>query len=78
MEPLTIALIALVVAGIWAVVELALVLRRTRQSVAELTDSVNDTIGEVRPVIAKLDGARHQAGRAHPREGLHHGRPRER
>ena len=64
MEPLTIALIALVVAGIWAVVELALVLRRTRQSVAELTDSVNDTIGEVRPVIAKLDGAVDELGPA--------------
>ena len=57
MEPLTIALVVLVIAGVWAVVELALVLRRTRRSVETLTDTVNDTLGEVRPVIAKLDGA---------------------
>ncbi|WP_307740177.1 hypothetical protein [uncultured Parolsenella sp.] len=57
MEPLTIALVVLVIVGVWAVVELALVLRRTRRSVETLTDAVSDTIGEVRPVIAKLDGA---------------------
>lgn len=57
MEPLTIALIVLVVVGIWAVVELALVLRRTRKSVGELTESVNGTLDELRPVITKLDGA---------------------
>lgn len=57
MEPMTIALIVLVIAGIWAVVELALTIRQTRKSVSELADSVNDTIGEVRPAIAKLDGA---------------------
>lgn len=57
MEPLTIALVVLVVVGVWAVIELALFLRRSRKSVAELTDTVNDTLGEVRPVIAKLDGA---------------------
>ena len=52
MEPLTIALVVLVIVGVWAVVELALVLRRTRRSVETLTDAVSDTIGEVRPVIA--------------------------
>lgn len=57
MEPMTIALIVLVIAGIWAVVELALTIRQARKSVSELADSVNDTIGEVRPAIAKLDGA---------------------
>lgn len=57
MEPLTIVLIVLVVAAVWAVVELALTFRSTRKSVEELTTSVNDTLGEVRPVIAKLDGA---------------------
>lgn len=57
MEPLTIVLIVLVVAAVWAVVELALTLRKTRQSVSELTESVNDTMGELRPVISKLDGA---------------------
>lgn len=55
-QPMTIALIVLVIAGIWAVVELALTLRQTRKSVNELTDSVNDTIADIRPVVAKLDG----------------------
>lgn len=57
MEPMTIALIVLVVVAVWAAVELALTLRRARKSVEEVTESLNDTIGEVRPVIAKLDGA---------------------
>lgn len=56
MDLMTIALVVLVAAAVWAVVELALVLRRTRKSVEELTESVNDTLGEVRPVITKLDG----------------------
>lgn len=56
LEPMTIALIVLVIAGIWAVVELALTFRQTRKSVSELTDSVNDTIADIRPVVAKLDG----------------------
>lgn len=64
MDPMTIALIVLVIAGIWAVVELALTFRQTRKSVSELTDSVNDTIGEVRPAIAKLDGAIDELGPA--------------
>lgn len=57
MEPLTIALIALVAAAVWAVVELALVFRRARRSVGELTESANGVIEEARPVIAKIDGA---------------------
>lgn len=64
MDPMTIALIVLVIAGVWAVVELALTLRQTRKSVSELSDSVNDTIGEVRPAIAKLDGAIDELGPA--------------
>lgn len=56
MEPLTIALIVLVIAGIWAVIELALFLRRTRKSVADVTDSLNQTIVEFQPTVAKLDG----------------------
>lgn len=57
MDLMTIALIVLVVAAIWAVVELALVLRRTRKSVDELSESVTGVLDEVRPVITKLDGA---------------------
>ncbi len=56
LEPMTIALIVLVIAGIWAICELALTIRQTRKSVSELTDSVNDTIADIRPVVAKLDG----------------------
>ncbi len=56
LEPMTIALIVLVIAGIWAVVELALTIRQTRKSVTELSDSVNNTIADIRPVVAKLDG----------------------
>lgn len=56
MEPLTIALIVLVIAGVWAVVELALFLRRTRKGVADITDSLNQTIAEFQPTVSKLDG----------------------
>ena len=58
MDPMQIALIVLIVAGVWAVVELALVLRRTRGTVDTLDKTVgklNDTIDDVRPVINKLD-----------------------
>lgn len=60
MDPLQIALIVLAVASVWAVVELALTLRRARSSVDALDrtlESVNATVAEARPVIAKLDGA---------------------
>ena len=60
MDPLQIALIVLAIAGVWAVVELALTLRRARSSVDALDrtlESVNATVAEARPVIAKLDGA---------------------
>ncbi len=56
LQPMTIALIVLVIVGIWAVAELALTIRQARKSVSDLTDSVNDTIAELRPVVAKLDG----------------------
>ena len=56
MEPLTIALIVLVVVAVWAVVELALTIRKTRGTIDTLAESVNTTIEEVQPVIAKLDG----------------------
>ena len=55
---LAVALIVLVVVGIWAVVELALVLRRARgavDTVERTVENVDEAVGEIRPVIAKLD-----------------------
>ena len=57
MSPLDLLLIALVAVAIWAVVELALTIRRARASVDEVTKTANETIEQVQPVIAKLDGA---------------------
>lgn len=59
MEPLQIALIVLVAAAVWAVVELAVTLRRSRSTMDQLdktVDELNETIAETKPVIAKLDG----------------------
>lgn len=63
MDVLHIALIVLVTAGIWAVVELAITFRKTRSTVddlgkqvSELTTNVNDVIEQTEPVIQKLDG----------------------
>ena len=60
MDPIQIVLVALAAVGVWAVVELALVLRRTRStmgSIDKTVDELSETIAETRPVIAKLDGA---------------------
>lgn len=60
MEPLQIILIVLAVAGIWALVELAVSLRRARTTMGSLdktVDELNETIAEAKPVISKLDGA---------------------
>lgn len=60
MDPLHILLVLLVIAGIWAVIELALTIRRARTTVDSLDktmDEVNDMLAETRPVVAKLDGA---------------------
>lgn len=59
MEPMQIVLVVLALVGVWAVAELALTLRRTRDVVASLdktVEQVNSTIEEARPVVAKLDG----------------------
>lgn len=56
MSPLAIALVVLVVAGVWALVELAVWLRGTRRAVTELSDTLNETIAEIKPVVQKLDG----------------------
>lgn len=60
MDPLHILLVLLVIAGIWAVIELALTIRRARTTVDSLDKTmgeVNDMFAETRPVVAKLDGA---------------------
>lgn len=60
MDPLHILLVLLVIAGIWAVIELALTIRRARTTVDLLDKTmgeVNDMLAETRPVVAKLDGA---------------------
>lgn len=57
---LHVALIVLVIAGAWALVELALMLRRTSGVVGKLgtsVDELNATLAETRPIINKLDGA---------------------
>ena len=59
MDPVSIVLLVVALAGVWALVELALVLRRTRSAVDELDRTVselNGTVTEARPVVAKLDG----------------------
>jgi len=55
-EPLTLLLLVLVAAGVWAVVELALTIRKARTSVDQITRSANETIEQVQPIIAKADG----------------------
>lgn len=60
MSPIQIALLLLAVAGVWAVIELALTLRKTRNVVDSLDKTVSDlnnTLAEAQPVVAKLDGA---------------------
>ena len=53
---LDIALIVLVLAAIWAVVELALTVRSARKSIDEVVTSANETIAQIQPVIVKVDG----------------------
>ena len=58
MDPIQIVFIVVGVAAIWAIVELALVLRKTRSTVASLDKTVADinaAIDETKPVITKLD-----------------------
>ncbi len=63
MDVLHIVLIVLALAGIWAVVELALVFRKTRSTVDELSGQVgeiahntNNTIAQLQPMLDKVDG----------------------
>lgn len=62
MDVLRIALIVLAIAGIWAVIELTLTIRRGRDAVKELTGELteitrlaNTTIEQLQPVIVKID-----------------------
>ena len=58
MEPLQIVLILLAAAGVWAVVELALVIRGLRSTIDGLNktvDEVNGLVEEAQPIIGKLD-----------------------
>ena len=48
MTPLNISLVVLVVAGVWALAELALTLRHGRKSVGEVCDTLNETIAEIK------------------------------
>lgn len=56
MDPLHIALLVLIVAAVWAVVELALTIKKARTSIDEVTRSANDTIEQLQPIISKADG----------------------
>lgn len=56
MDPLHIVLIVLVAVAIWAVVELALTIKKARASIDEVTRSANDTIEQLQPIISKADG----------------------
>jgi uncharacterized protein YoxC len=56
MSPLSILLLVLVAAGVWAVVELALTLRKARTTLDEVSHSATEAIDQATPVIAKLDG----------------------
>lgn len=55
-SPLHILLLLLVVAGIWAVVELALTIRKARSSLDTVVRSANDTVEQVQPILGKVDG----------------------
>lgn len=56
MDFLQIALIVLVLAGVWAVVEVAVTMRSARRDINRLTSSATEVIEQTQPVVAKLDG----------------------
>ena len=63
MDILHIVLIVLVVVGIWAVIELGITLRKTRENIDdipkqanEVAESANEAIEQVQPIINKMDG----------------------
>ncbi len=56
MEPLSILLIVLIAAGVWAVVELALTLRKARVTLDEVSHSATEAVDQAVPAIEKIDG----------------------
>ena len=56
MDYLYIALIVLVLFGVWAVVEVALTMRSARKSIDKITTSASEVIEQAQPIVAKLDG----------------------
>ena len=67
MDYMQIVLILLALAGVWAVVELALTIRKTRKvagSLDKTIDQLNNTIAEAQPIVSKLDGAVDELGPA--------------
>lgn len=56
MDPLQIFLIILVIAGIFALVELGLLFKKSRTVVEEVSKNANDTIEQMQPIIQKVDG----------------------
>lgn len=56
MEPLTILLIVLVIVAVWAVAEMAILIRKARVSIDEITHSATEAVDQLTPVITKLDG----------------------
>ena len=53
---LSIALVVLVLVGVWAAVEIALTMRSARRDVNALTTSAREVVEQAQPVVAKLDG----------------------
>lgn len=67
MDYMQIVLILLALVGVWAVVELALTIRKTRKvagSLDKTIDQLNNTIAEAQPIVSKLDGAVDELGPA--------------
>ncbi|MBR3234571.1 MAG: hypothetical protein IKG11_03040 [Atopobiaceae bacterium] len=63
MDPVDIFLIALLIAGVWAIAEFAITLRKTRDTLNSVSDSVDDLnhavgqlVDQTTPVISKIDG----------------------
>lgn len=56
MDVLQIALIVLAVAGVWAVVEVAITMRAARRDIEKVTNAATEVIEQAQPVVAKLDG----------------------
>lgn len=56
MDPLSVMLVVLAVAAIWAAIEVALTLRKVRSSLDEVAHSATEAIDQATPIITKLDG----------------------